>query len=128
MRAHKISIKNKLFLIILLILIVNSLVLLLAGSTLFENFYLYNKQTELFTSAQIVKECYLDGADDWYRLLENIEDKNIVVAVFLTMRRPSRHSISTIPARNTTKNGKRTGAKNGAATAAGASRYSGHGL
>lgn len=82
MRAHKISIKNKLFLIILLILIVNSLVLLLAGSTLFENFYLYNKQTELFTSAQIVKECYLDGADDWYRLLENIEEKNIVVAVF----------------------------------------------
>ncbi len=82
MRAHKISIKNKLFLIILLILIVNSLVLLLAGSTLFENFYLYNKKTELLTGAQIVKESFLDGSDDWQSLLENVENKNIVIGIF----------------------------------------------
>ena len=46
------GLKRKLFAIILFILIVNIVVLLFMGSTLFERFYIGNKQTELQRSAE----------------------------------------------------------------------------
>ena len=64
------GLKRKLFAIILFILIVNIVVLLFMGSTLFERFYIGNKQTELQRSAEKIRETYEQSSADFYDEIE----------------------------------------------------------
>ena len=60
------GLKRKLFTIIIFILIVNIVVLLFMGSTLFERFYIGNKQAELQRSAEKIRETYEQNSADFY--------------------------------------------------------------
>lgn len=76
------GLKRKLFAIILFILIVNIVVLLFMGSTLFERFYIGNKQTELQRSAEKIRETYEQSSADFYDEIELIENENATVTLF----------------------------------------------
>lgn len=70
------GIKKKLFLIILVVLCVNVVVLLFAGSALFESLYQFNKLTELKQAAARIKTAYQQSGEDIYTEMYALEGRN----------------------------------------------------
>ncbi len=80
--ALKFGIKHKLFLVILLVLVLNLLVLLFAGSAFFESFYRTSKLGELSRGAQRLKEVSFQDEQALSNALNELENRNILVAIF----------------------------------------------
>ncbi|MEG1687290.1 MAG: ATP-binding protein [Angelakisella sp.] len=80
------SIRKKLFAAISLILVINFLLLVLLGSTLFEAFYESNKVHELKKTAELVRSSYQENTtQSWQELFDQIltvENRNSVVVIF----------------------------------------------
>ena len=70
------GIKKKLFLIILVILSLNVVVLLFAGSALFESLYQFSKFAELRQAAGAIKSTYQQSPSDIYNEIYSLEGKN----------------------------------------------------
>lgn len=76
---NKWSVKRKLFSVILLILILNVIILLVMGSSLFEGFYQTNKLYELRENARDIQTAYQKNSDEIYEVLSRTESKNTEV-------------------------------------------------
>lgn len=76
------GIRRKLFSIILLILVIQALVLLCAGSTLFEIFYTANKTAEMTKHAENIRDAYAVGSETFYDEIDTAEYENVVVALY----------------------------------------------
>lgn len=75
------GLKRKLFAAILLILVLNVVILLCMGSTLFELFYRKNKVAELKTSANQIRVAYQGNSDTIYDEISGLEYKNAGVSL-----------------------------------------------
>lgn len=80
--VFKLGIKHKLFLIILLVLMLNLVVLLFAGSAFFEGFYHANKLNEISRGAQRLKDAYSQGEQAFSSALNELENRNILITIF----------------------------------------------
>lgn len=83
---HNMSIRKKLFASMLVILLVNFLLLVLLGGTLFQAFYEGNKVYELKKTSQRLVDMYRENTQQsWEELYDNIftaEDRNSQVVIF----------------------------------------------
>ena len=83
-RRIRFGIQPKLFLIVLAVLLSNILILLLMGSTVFEQLYTRNKIQELKAGAANIVGSFSGGAagDDFVAALDAVETRNTVVHIF----------------------------------------------
>ena len=75
------GIRAELFLIILVVLLLNLLLLNLAGSTLFEKFYSFDKSQELRADAKRILAAYQQGEAALSDALAEVENKNSLVTM-----------------------------------------------
>lgn len=76
------SIRRELFGVIIFILVVNVVVLLFMGSTLFERFYQSNKVSELEQSAREIRAAYQQNSGEIYDAIGTLESGNALVTLF----------------------------------------------
>ncbi|WP_343253453.1 hypothetical protein, partial [Ligaoa zhengdingensis] len=83
-RRIRFGIQPKLFLIVLAVLLSNILILLLMGSTVFEQLYTRNKIQELKAGAANIVGAFSGGAagDEFVAALDAVETRNTVVHIF----------------------------------------------
>lgn len=78
----KSGIRKELFGVIFFILVVNVVVLLFMGSTLFERFYQSNKVGELEQSARTIRAAYQENSEEIYDAIGRLENGNAIVSLF----------------------------------------------
>ena len=78
----KSGIRKELFGVIFFILVVNVVVLLFMGSTLFERFYQSNKVSELEQSARAIRAAYQENSGEIYDAIGKLENGNAIVSLF----------------------------------------------
>lgn len=77
------GIRHKLFAILMVAMVLNVLILVVLGDNLFERLYLHNKAGELRSAARMLEKAYYADDDTLYDVIENVENRNSVIAVFL---------------------------------------------
>ena len=75
------SIRHELFGIILLTLAVHVVVLLLAGSRLFELFYTASKSAELKSAARLIQKTCRDRPEDLFEVVNGVENRNTMTQI-----------------------------------------------
>ena len=76
------GIKQKLSAIIIFLLALQMIVLLFAGSWLFERFYTSSKVSEMKEMAKSIREAYAMGSDTLYDQIDSAEYENVVVTLY----------------------------------------------
>ncbi len=79
---YKRSIRRELFALILLTLALHVVVLLLAGSRLFERFYTAGKSAELKSAARLIQKNYRELPENLFEVINEVENQNTMVTLF----------------------------------------------
>lgn len=76
------GIKRKLFAVIVLLLALQVIILLFAGSYLFEQFYTASKTAEMKNRAQSIRDAYAQSSETFYDEIDSAEYENVVVTLY----------------------------------------------